>query len=182
MSRIDAVKEPQGKVKELLDAVQAQLGMTPNLMTTVARSPVALEAYLGFNSTLSRALTAKLREQIALATAEYDGCNYCASAHTALGKLAGLTEEQTAAALGGKGGDAKSDAALRFARTVLEKRGKVSDGDLKTVRDAGFSDGNIAEIVALVALNVFTNYFNEVAKTDIDFPVVEVSRAAIGVI
>ena len=181
MPRINPIdtNEATGVTRELLDAVQKALGITPNMMKTMARSPAVLEGYLSLNTALGKALTAKLREQIALVTAEVNGCGYCASAHTALGKLVGLTEEQTTLARQGGSGDEKSEAALKFAQTVLQKRGKVSDQDLALVRAAGFDDGNIAEIVAHVALNVFTNYFNEVAKTEIDFPVVQVplSRA-----
>lgn len=176
MQRINPIdtNEATGKTRELLDGVQKALGITPNMMKTMARSPSVLQGYLSLNTALGETLTAKLREQIALVTAEANGCGYCASAHTALGKLAGLTEEQTTLARQAGSGDEKSDAVLKFAQTVLKKRGKVSDQDLASVRAAGIDDGNIAEIVAHVALNVFTNYFNEVAKTEIDFPVVQV--------
>ena len=176
MQRIHAIdiNEATGKTRDMLDAVQKALGVTPNMMKTMARSPAVLEGYLGLNSALGSTLTARLREQIALVTAEANGCGYCASAHTALGKLAGLTEDQALAARAGASIDPKSDAALKFAQAVIEKRGRVEDADLDEVRGAGFTDGNIAEIVAHVALNVFTNYFNEVAKTEIDFPVVRV--------
>lgn len=180
MSRIFAlnVNETTGKARELLDGVQKALGMTPNMMKTMANSPAVLEGYLGLNTALSSTLNAKLREQIALITAETNGCGYCASAHTALGKLAGLTEEQTIAARQGTGGDPRSDAALKFTKAVLEKRGKVSDEDIEAVKAEGFTDANIAEIVAHVALNIFTNYFNEVAQTEIDFPKVEIPLQA----
>lgn len=176
MQRINSINidEATGKTREMLDAVQRSLGVTPNLMKTMARSPAVLEGYLGLNTAIGRSLTAKLREEIALLTAETNGCSYCASAHTALGKLAGLTDEQTTLARQANSGDARSDAALKFAQIVLQKRGKVSDDDLEKIRAAGFDDANITEIVAHVALNVFTNYFNEVAKTEIDFPVVQV--------
>lgn len=166
--------EATGRTKDLLDSVQKALGVTPNMMKTMAQSPAVLEGYLSLNTALGKTLSAKLREQIALVTAEGNGCGYCASAHTALGKLAGLTNEETVLARKADSGDNRSQAALKFAQTVLQKRGKVSDEDLSLVRASGFDDGNIAEIVAHVALNVFTNYFNEVAKTDIDFPVVQV--------
>ena len=175
MSRISAISNEQatGKAKELLDSVQKKLGMTPNLMRTLAQSPAALEAYLNFNGTLGTTLNAKLREQLSLVTAEENGCGYCASAHTAIGKMVGLSEAETLDARAGKGNDAKTDAAVKFAKIVLAKRGKVSDEDLQAVRNAGFTEGEIAEIVAHIALNVFTNYFNNVAETEIDFPVVE---------
>lgn len=180
MARIYQVEnnEATGKARDLLEGVQKALGVTPNMMKTMANSPAVLEGYLGLNTALGSTLNAKLREQIALITAETNGCGYCASAHTALGKLAGLTDEQTIAARQGVGGDPRADAALKFAKTVLEKRGKVSDDDIEAVKAVGFTDANIAEIVAHVALNVFTNYFNEVAKTEIDFPKVEIPLQA----
>lgn len=176
MTRINAVnyETAEGKTKELLDGVNKQLGFVPNLMKTAANSPTVLEAYLNLSKTLGTTLNAKLREEIALITAEENECGYCAAAHTAIGKMVGLTDEQTLAAREGKGDNAKSEAALKFAKTVVETRGKVSDEDFSAVKNAGFSDGEIAEIVAHVALNVLTNYLNNVANTDIDFPKVEV--------
>lgn len=180
MTRINVINEDQniGKAKELLNAVQAKLGITPNMMKTMAQSPAVLEAYLNFGKALDTTLDAKLREQIALVSAEQNGCGYCASAHTAIGKMVGLTEESIMAAREAKADDEKIDAALKFARAVVEKRGKVSDAEMDAVKNAGFSNGKIAEIVANVALNVFTNYFNEVAKTEIDFPKVELFAKA----
>ena len=178
MSRISTINpaEATGKAKELLNAVQATLGITPNMMRTMAQSPAVLEAYLNFNSTLSKgALNAKVREQIALVSAETNGCGYCASAHTALGKLTGLREEEIVAARQATSTDPKIAAALQFAQTLIEKRGSISDSDLQSVKDAGFTEGEIAEIVANVALNIFTNYFNDTAQTEIDFPRVELS-------
>jgi uncharacterized peroxidase-related enzyme len=181
MSRIQPVnyEEATGKVKELLHAVTAKLGMTPNMMKTMARSPAVLQAYLNFSGALAGGeLNARLREQIALITAEINGCGYCASAHTAIGKMVGLSGEAISAARRGRSEDAKNDAALRFARTVIVNRGQVSEADVTAVRDAGFSEGEIGEIVANVALNIFTNYFNEIAETEIDFPKVQVGTAA----
>ena len=178
MSRISTINpaEATGKAKELLDAVQATLGITPNMMRTMAQSPAVLEAYLNFNNALAKgALNAKVREQIALVSAQTNGCGYCASAHTALGKLAGLREEEIVAARQVTANDPKTATALQFAQALIEKRGSVSDNDLQGVKEAGFSEGEIAEIVANVALNIFTNYFNETAKTEIDFPRVELA-------
>jgi uncharacterized peroxidase-related enzyme len=184
MSRITAINAEQatGKAKELLDAVQAKLGMTPNMMKTMANSPAVLEAYLSFSGALANgALDAKLREQIALLSAETNNCGYCASAHTAIGKMVGLNEDQILAAREAHSTDRKTDAALKFAKQLIVGRGAVSDADLQTIKNAGFSDGEIGEIVAGVALNLFTNYFNETAQTEIDFPAIEfplASRAA----
>jgi uncharacterized peroxidase-related enzyme len=161
-----------------LDAVKAGLGGTPNMFRLLAASPAALEAYLSYKRTLSHgALPAKIREQIALVAAETNGCDYCASAHTALGKNAGLSQDDITRALQGIATDPKADAAVRFAKLLLEKRGDISDSDLNRVKEAGLSEAEIAEIVAHVAINVFTNYFNIAFETEIDFPVVRTRQA-----
>ncbi|HWP44842.1 MAG TPA: carboxymuconolactone decarboxylase family protein [Blastocatellia bacterium] len=181
MTRIQPVSYEQssGKTKELLDQVKARLGRTPNMMKTMAQSPAVLEAYLNFSGALGGGkLSAGLREQIALISAEINGCGYCASAHAAIGKMVGLDESAIRAARSGNAADEKTDAALKFARAVIVNRGQVSDADLQAVKDAGFSDGEIGEIIANVALNIFTNYFNEIARTEIDFPKVEPGVAA----
>lgn len=173
MSRIAALDPTTatGKVHDLFTAVKGKLGMVPNLMRSLGHSPAALEGYLSLNGALGGgSLSAKDRERIALTVAEANGCDYCLAAHSALGKMAGLTPDQIRASRLGADEDAKTDALLRFARQVVETRGKVSDGDVTAVRAAGYSDGDITEIVANVALNVLTNYFNNAAHTDIDFP------------
>jgi uncharacterized peroxidase-related enzyme len=180
MTRIQPVnyEASTGKVRELLDAVNSKLGLTPNMMKTMAQSAAVLEAYLNFNEALgSGKLNARLREQIALIAAEINSCGYCASAHTTFGRMIGLSEDAILRARQGHSTDAKTDAALRFARVVIVNRGEVSDPDVQAVRDAGFSDGEIGEIVANVALNVFTNYFNVIAGTAIDFPKVKIGMA-----
>lgn len=181
MTRIQPVNygEATGKAKELLNGVRAKLGITPNMMKTMAQSPAVLEAYLNFSGALSGGeLNAKLREQIALTSAEINNCGYCASAHTAIGKMVGLDEDAISAARQGRATDAQTDAALKFARAIIVNRGEVTDADLAAVKAAGFAEGEIAEIIANVALNIFTNYFNEVAKTEIDFPRVQIGLAA----
>jgi uncharacterized peroxidase-related enzyme len=173
MQRIAAVNpaEATGKAKQLLDAVQAKLGMTPNLMKTLATSPAALEAYLNFNTALSAGhLDAKFREEIALAVAQANSCEYCLSAHSAIGKMAGLKPEEIATSRKAHSSDAKRDAGLQFVQALVIERAMVSDQSIAQVKAAGFSDGDIAEIVANVALNILTNYFNHVARTDVDFP------------
>ncbi len=176
MSRIEPVNYEQstGKAKELLDAVKSKLGMTPNMMKTMAHSPTVLEAYLNFSGALSGGtLDDKLREQIALISAEINGCGYCASAHTTIGAMVGLNDESILAARAGKSADAKTEAALKFARLLIVNRGQVGDADVQAVKAAGFTDGEIGEIIAGVALNIFTNYFNETVKTTVDFPAIE---------
>ena len=160
-----------GKGKELLDAVKGKLGMVPNMTRVMASSPAVLEAYLGFSGALAGGLLdAKTREELALLTAQQNHCNYCLSAHTAIGKMAGLDCQQIVGSRAGHGTSLRTTAALHFATRVLETKGEISDADLAAVREVGFAEGEIAEILAHVALNVFTNYFNVAANVDIDFP------------
>jgi len=165
--------------KPILDAVHKQLGVVPNMFRLIAASPAALQGFTGNNGALARTLDVKTRERIALAVAQVNNCDYCLSAHSYLGlNLAKITPEEIALNRKGESGDAKADAAVRFAAKVVRERGKVSDGDIKAVRDAGFSDGQIVEIIAVTAENIFTNLLNVVAQTDIDFPVVHAAEAA----
>lgn len=180
MQRIPPVdtNQPPEQAAPLLAAVKSKMGMVPNLMATLANAPVALHSYLDFSGDLQQgALPARLREQIALAVANRNGCQYCASAHAMLGKQAGLSEDDIRSGLGGEAGDPQENAALRFAVAIVERRGQVSDRDLEAVRNTGFDDGEIVEIIAHVVLNTFTNYLNNVANTDIDFPVVSLKTA-----
>lgn len=173
MSRITAVDRNVADegLRGSFDAIQKKLGVVPNMMRTMARSPRVLEGYLGLSGALSRGLLpASLQEQIALAIAEANACDYCLSAHSALGRGAGLSDEQLAASRDASASDKKANAALQFAVAVLQRHGGVSDNDFATVRAAGYSDGEIAEIIAHVALNVLTNYFNRAVLTEIDFP------------
>ena len=164
----------------LLQAVKKQLGSVPNLFRLVSNSPAALEGYLGLSGALGKGtLPAPTRERIALAVAEIDGCGYCLSAHTYLGKnLAKLDDAEVTANRNGASNDPKADAAVRFAAKVTHLRGHVSEEDLRAVRAAGYTDAEVIEIVLHVALNTWTNYINEVAETDIDFPVVTLLRKA----
>lgn len=163
-----------GKAEPLFTSVEANLGFVPNLMRVLGNSPAALEGYLNLSGSLSGGvLSPQLREQIALAVGEINGCGYCLSAHSLLGNKAGLTSDQILAARKSSAGDEKSDAALKFARSVTCQRGMVADTDLQAVRRAGLSDAEIVEVVQHVALNILTNYTNNVARTVIDFPEVE---------
>jgi uncharacterized peroxidase-related enzyme len=167
----------QGPAKDLLAAVQAKLGMTPNLMRTLAHSPAALEGYLALNAALAKGvLRAGVREQLALAVAQENRCEYCLAAHTALGKHAGLNPDQIAAARKLQSADAKIRAQLQLAGQIVENRGELTDGQLSAAREAGVSEAEIAEIVAHVALNVLTNYINLVARTEVDFPKVALAQ------
>jgi uncharacterized peroxidase-related enzyme len=183
MSRINipaTIESAPAASQALLQAVNKQLGSVPNLFRLVANSPAALEGYLGMSGALGKgALAAQTRERIALAVAEINGCGYCLSAHTYLGKnLAKLDDAEMAANRSGASNDPRADAAVRFAAKVTQQRGKVSAGDVSAVRNAGYSDAEIIEIVQHVALNTWTNYINEVAATEIDFPVVELRQVA----
>ena len=163
-----------------LHAVKKQLGIVPNLFRLVSNSPAALEGYLGMSGALGKgSLPAATHERIALAVAEINGCGYCLSAHTYLGKnVAKLDDAEIIANRSGASNDQKADAAVRFAAKVARLRGHVSDGDLQAVKAAGYGDAQVIEIVQHVALNTWTNYVNEVAKTVIDFPVVALREAA----
>ena len=178
MSRIKPVLETtHDGIRRSFNAIERQLGVVPNMMRTMAQSPRVLEGYLALSGALSRGLLpATLQEQIALAVAEINACNYCLSAHTALGRKAGLSDDQLAASREGRAAEAKANAALQFALAVLEHRGGVGDDELARVRAAGFSDAEIAEIIAHVALNALTNYFNRAADTEIDFPKVAAAQ------
>jgi uncharacterized peroxidase-related enzyme len=164
----------------LLDAVQKQLGVVPNMFRLIATSPQALEGYLGLSGALGHgALPAATRERIALAVAEVNGCDYCLSAHTYLGRnVAKLDDAEITANRNGASNDPKANAAVRFAVQVTRDRGHVSEADLSAVRRAGYTDAQVIEIVQHVALNTWTNLVNEVFKTDIDFPVVAARAAA----
>jgi uncharacterized peroxidase-related enzyme len=183
MSRLptpDSIEAAPAASQPLLQAVKKQLGVVPNLFRLVSTSPAALEGYLGLNAALSKgALEAPTRERIALAVAQINGCDYCLSAHSYLGKnLAKLSDSEIAANRDGGSTDPKADAAVRFAVKLVKNRGHVAEDDLRAVRLAGYTDAQLIEIVLHVALNTLTNYVNEVAKTEIDFPVVTAKAAA----
>ena len=175
MSRLKAIEpdRAEGNVKVLLDAVKEKYGMVPNLARTLANSPAALQGYLAFGEALeSGVLSAKLREQIALTVSAANGCGYCVAAHCAIGKSVGLSDSELTDARQSASSDSEIDAVLHFARQLVEKRGWVSDEDLDRIRRVGYGDGEIAEIVAVVAWKTFANYFNHVADTEVDFPAV----------
>lgn len=181
MNRINPVDRntTSDGVRRNFDAIQKRLGMVPNMMQTMAQSPQVLEGYLGLSGALGRGvLSAQLQEQIALAVAEMNACDYCLSAHSALGRAVGLSDDQLDASRAGRASDAKATAALQFARALVDSRGGINDNELARVRAAGLSDAEVVEIIAHVALNVFTNYLNRAAQTDIDFPKVSAGQLA----
>lgn len=183
MSRIPTpntiAEAPEGS-QALLQGVEATLGSVPNMFRLIGNSPATLEGYLGLSGALGKGkLSAATRERIALAIANTNGCDYCNSAHTFLAKtLARLDDAEVAANRAGSSTDAKAHAAVTFAVKVATHRGQVSSADISAVKAAGYSDAEVIEIVAHVALNVLTNYVNEVFKTEINFPVFEAARAA----
>ena len=164
--------------KPILDAVHKQLGVVPNMFRLIAQSPGALQGFVANNGALGKTLDVKTRERIAIAVAQVDGCDYCLSAHTYLGlNLAKITPEEAALNRKAQSGDAKANAAVSFAAKVVRERGHISEADVKAVREAGYSDGQIVEILAVTAENIFTNLLNVVAETDIDFPVLHTAEA-----
>ena len=180
MPRIQPIQtqDATGKAKDLLQAVQAKIGMTPNLMKTFAHSLAALEGYLNFSGALATGVLApKFREQLAITIAQANSCEYCLSAHTKFGGMFGVKPEELESAREAHSADLKINAGLQFAQKVVLQRGLATDADLATVRQAGYSDAEITEIVAHVGLNVLTNYLNNVAQTEVDFPRVSLTIA-----
>ena len=166
-----ALESAAGKARTLLDAVKTKLGFVPNMMRGMASSPAVLEGYLQLSGALGGgALNAQTRELIALTVGQQNACDYCLAAHSAIGGMVGLTKDQTRDARFATSTDPQTAALLRFAAQLVEGRGRVSDADVAAVRATGWDDGAIAEVVANVALNIFTNYFNHVAGTEVDFP------------
>jgi uncharacterized peroxidase-related enzyme len=158
-----------------LESIKTKMGGVPNVFRLMANSPAVLEAYAAFNGALGTGkLDKKIRERIALAIAQRNGCSYCLAAHTYTGTHVNkLSIDEIAAARRGTSAEPRADAAVKFALKVAEERGSVSEEDLHTVKAAGFDEEELVEIVAHVAANTFTNYMNEVFKTEIDFPKVD---------
>jgi uncharacterized peroxidase-related enzyme len=183
MTRLTALNPDQttGKTKELFNAIQGKLGMVPNMMRTMGNSSAFLEGYLNLSAALGGGtLGAKTGELIALAVAESNACDYCLSAHTYIGaNLVKVDAATLEAARNGNASDPKTAAILKFVKNVVGKRGKVSDADVDAVIAAGVTEGQVGEIIGHVALNVLTNYFNNTANTQIDFPVVTAHEVAV---
>jgi uncharacterized peroxidase-related enzyme len=173
MSRIPLVEpdSAQGEVAEMFTAIKDRLGRVINMTQVMANSPAVLKGYLGLNGALANSSVGRLTgERVALAVGEANSCTLCLSAHSTLGAKAGLSEDEITAARRGTSSDPKQAAALAFALRLLETRGTVSDEELAEVRAAGFTDGEVLELVAYTALNVLTNFVNKVSDTPIDFP------------
>lgn len=175
-----ALERAEGKQRELLDAAKKKLGKHINIIATMANSPAVLEAYLGFSGALSNSkLSAKAREAVAMRVGEKNHCQYCVSAHTAIGKMVGYTEEETVKVRQGEAADSKVQAVLDLTDAIVQAKGHISDEQFQAAQAAGLSDEEITEVVGLVALNFFTNYFNHVAGTEVDFPEVELFAEAV---
>lgn len=181
MSRVQLVN-PTNTTSDrhaLLEQVHKAFGATPNMFKAVANSPAALKSMWGsFGALGSGVLGAKLGEQIAVAIADHNRCEYCLAAHTVLGKGAGASAQEMADAQAGHSTDPRTAAALAFALKVVSKRAQLSDGDIAALRTAGFDDEHIVEILAHVALNIFTNYVNVALEVPVDFPKVALNPGA----
>jgi uncharacterized peroxidase-related enzyme len=169
-----------GKSKELFNAVQGKLGMVPNMMRTMGNSPAVLNGYLSLSGALGEGtLGGKLGELIALTVANANSCDYCNAAHSFIGeKLVHIDSNTIAEARQGKSADSKIQVALDFTRILVEKKGLVNDAEVTAMRNGGYDDAGIAEIVAHVALNILTNYFNNTAQVSVDFPEAELVKTA----
>ena len=181
MSRIELVSDTAatGEAKALLSQIHGAFGATPNMFRAVANSPAALKSMWGaFGALGGGVIPAPLGEQIAVAVADRNACHYCLAAHTALGRKAGVSAADMAAAQAGESSDPRTAAALRFALKLVDARGQVDAADVQALRAAGFDDAHIVEIVAHVALNLFTNYVNVALEVPVDFPGVKLRTAA----
>jgi uncharacterized peroxidase-related enzyme len=175
MTRTTALQPEQvpAESKPTLDAFTKNIGFTPNMMATFAQSPIAFNAWANLLGSLSKALDVKTRDSIGLAVSEVNGCNYCLTVHSFTAEhMAKLPADDIILARKGHATDPKRDAAVQLARKVIQARGQVVDADLQIVRDAGYTDANIMEIVALVAMYSLTNFINNVFDPEKDFPAV----------
>jgi len=181
MSRITSITNETAtpEQRKLLDAIQSQLGMVPNFLKVFANSPAALRAFLGLHGIANEgSLEPQTRERIALALAQQNACEYCLSAHNAIGKKAGLSGEEITANRGGSSHDAKAAIAVKLARSLVEHTGEITTAELIEAREAGYSDADIVEIITHVGLNILTNILGKASRLEIDFPKVALKVAA----
>lgn len=181
MPRIKPVElhQVEPEVAATLKAVKSKLGMLPNMFATMAQAPVVLTGYLQLSEALSKGrLNARQRELIAIAVAQENQCEYCLSAHAAIGKGAGLNDSDIESARQGEATNETNTAILQLALRIVRTRANLQDEDLDVARKAGLDDAQINEVVANVALNVLTNYINRVAGTEVDFPLLALDNAA----
>ncbi len=180
MSRITKITDENANpaAEALFSAIKGKVGMVPNLYRVVANQPAALSGLLQLNEELGKGVfDAKTREAISLTVAGANNCDYCASAHSAISQSMKVEPAEISSRLQGRSSDPKLDAILGFSSAIVEKRGLVSDEDLTTARNAGLNDSDIVETIANVVANIFTNYVNHIAQTEIDFPVVHTKAA-----
>ena len=173
MPRIDTVSieaAPEAS-KPILENIKSAFGKVPNIFGSVAHSPAALKALMGMFGALDEgSLAGKAHEAIALRVGQTHHCNYCLAAHSGKAKMAGASEEETLAFRKGTSDDAMIQAILKLVDAVVAKRGELTDADVKAARDAGITDAQLLEIVAIVVCNTFTNYINHLVQTEVDFP------------
>jgi len=174
MQRLKAIhpKEASGKTKEIFDHFEKSLGQVPNMIQIMANAPAVLEAYINFSTALSKGkLSARVTKLISLAVSEANDCNYCLSLHTFIGeKMMGIDISNILDSRNGFSSDQRVLAILQFAKRLTSKRGQVEAAEIEMLKNAGFEDGEISEIIANVVLNIFTNYFNLATGTEPDFP------------
>ncbi|KGJ87501.1 carboxymuconolactone decarboxylase family protein [Thalassotalea sp. ND16A] len=181
MSRINLVTNEQANTEQqqLFSAITSQLGMVPNFLKVFANSPAALKAFLGLHSIAGEgSLEPLTKERIALALAEQNACQYCVSAHTAIGSKAGLSGAEMDANRAGTSQDAKAAAAVKFALALAEHKGEVTSAELLDVRNAGFNESDIVEIITHVGMNILTNILGKASRVEIDFPKVQLQKAS----
>ncbi len=173
MTRIQSVtKEKAPKpVQEIYSVIEKKMGKVPNIFLNMGNSAAVLKGYLGLSEAASQtSLPTQLREKIALAVGQANHCNYCLSAHTAIAQHEKIADQDILLARKGQANDKKTQAILSFAKLVTEKRGNVNEYDVAALKKEGVSDGELVEIILVIALNMFTNYFNHITDPKIDFP------------
>jgi uncharacterized peroxidase-related enzyme len=159
------------KVKEIFQKINTKLGKVPNIFLNLGNSEAALSGYMGLSESVSKtSLDPKLIEKLALVVGQTNNCHYCLSAHSVIAKGLGIEEADIIKAREAHANDAKSEAILQFAKNVVQKRGLVSDQEVSNLKAAGVNDKELAEIILIISLNIFTNYFNHITGTKIDFP------------
>lgn len=181
MARINIVTPEQAnpEQKALYAAIQSQLGMVPNFLKVFANSPAALKAFLGLHGIAGEgSLDPQTRERIALAMAQQNSCEYCLSAHSAIGRKAGLNGAEIDANRAGTSQDEKAAVAVRFARSLVTHMGEVTTEELLEMRNAGYNESDIVEVITHVGMNILTNLLGKAGRIDIDFPKVGLTLAA----
>jgi uncharacterized peroxidase-related enzyme len=172
MARLAPIPQEKASapLKEIYAAIQKKLGKVPNIFQTLGHSPTTLKNFLAITDAGSSSLSPRLREEIALTVAQVSQCAYCLAAHSAIGAHVGLKNEEIFAARKGEAKDAKTQAILKFTKSVVEQRGHLKDSDVHALHTAGVTDQEIVEIIFAININLFTNYFNHIADTAVDFP------------